>query len=68
MRPGVPEGFEALRTDGTTLIVAADRSESIQGAGLAIPENWQRLLGRYGSGAGRGAPRAWAWPTGRRPS
>jgi hypothetical protein len=54
MRPGVPEGFEALRTDGTTLIVAADRREPIQAAGLAIPENWQRLLGRYGSGAGRG--------------
>ena len=54
MRPDVPEGFEALRTDGTTLIVAADRRESIQAAGLASPENWQRHLGQHASGAGRG--------------
>jgi hypothetical protein len=54
MRPDVPEGFEALRTDGTTLIVAADRRESIQAAGLASAETWQSHLGRHGSGAGRG--------------
>ena len=54
MRSDVPEGFEALRTDGTTLIVAADRLESIHAAGLASPANWQIQLGRHGSGAGRG--------------
>lgn len=54
MNPDVPEGFEALRTDGTTLIVAADVHESILSAGLDSPENWQRHLDQRGSGAGRG--------------
>jgi hypothetical protein len=52
--PEVPEGFEALRTDGTTLIVARDLRESIQSAGLESPENWQRHLTERGTGAGRG--------------
>ena len=54
MRPDVPEGFEARRTDGTTLIVARDRRESIESAGLQYPEIWQRHLAERGSGAGRG--------------
>jgi len=54
VNPDVPEGFEALRTDGTTLIVARDLSESIRSAGLESPENWQRHLAERGSGAGRG--------------
>jgi len=54
MKPDVPEGFEARRTDGTTLIVARDRRDSIESAGLESPENWQRHLAQRGSGAGRG--------------
>jgi hypothetical protein len=54
MNPDVPEGFETLRTDGTMLVVAAVRRESILSAGLDSPENWQRASDRRGSGAGRG--------------
>ena len=54
MNPDVPEGFEALRTDGTVLIVAADRRESILSAGLDSPESWKRDLDPRGSAAGRG--------------
>jgi hypothetical protein len=54
MNPGVPEGFEALRTDGTMLIVAVDRRETILSAGLDSPANWQREPTGRGTEAGRG--------------
>ena len=54
MRVDVPEGFEALRMDGSTLIVAEDARKPIRAAGLDRVAGWEDRLARHASGSGRG--------------
>jgi len=52
--PGVPEGFTALRSAGTTLIAADTCVETLVEAQLETPSGWQGRLAESPAASGRG--------------